>query len=201
MLRKIVGYRHIKIHSRDGIIAISPSAHGWLGFYASPELNPDLTNGPQRHVKNYARSRDLILRVALWLAGDPDQDLMTYEKHNGFQLINMLCQSSIARRAESHISNAGEVSDMTGSSFDMSLASAIPPSTEETRSTSQSALFRAATEPATFAWADVEEDILINRHRKPNAKKVAAKIVCKANLGPIPPKIRNTMMAALPLGL
>ncbi|WWC98256.1 hypothetical protein V866_005147 [Kwoniella sp. B9012] len=104
-----------------------------------------------------ARSRDLILRVALRLAGDPNQDLMTYEKHNGFQLINMLCLSSIARRTGSHISNAGEVSDMTGSSFDMSLASAIPPSTEEASSTSQSALFSAATEPATFAWADVEQ--------------------------------------------
>ncbi|WRT67709.1 uncharacterized protein IL334_004681 [Kwoniella shivajii] len=38
-----------------------------------------------------AKERDLILRVALRLAGDPRQeDVMTYATHNGYQILNML---------------------------------------------------------------------------------------------------------------
>ncbi|WWD09994.1 hypothetical protein V865_008126 [Kwoniella europaea PYCC6329] len=41
-----------------------------------------------------APERDLILRVALRLAGEPKQeDIMTYAVHNGYQILNMLCLS------------------------------------------------------------------------------------------------------------
>ena len=35
-------------------------------------------------------SRDLVLRLALRLAGEPGRGVMTFSKHNGLQLINML---------------------------------------------------------------------------------------------------------------
>jgi hypothetical protein len=35
-------------------------------------------------------ARDLILRIALRCAGDPKGEIMTYAKHNGFQILNML---------------------------------------------------------------------------------------------------------------
>ncbi|WWC57478.1 uncharacterized protein I303_100010 [Kwoniella dejecticola CBS 10117] len=104
-----------------------------------------------------ASSRDLILRVALRLAGDPNQNLMTYEKHNGFQLINMLCLSSIARGTVPQISDPDEILDLARNSFDSSLAAANPASTEGPPSTTQPSLENAATEPATFAWADFEQ--------------------------------------------
>ncbi|WVF68285.1 hypothetical protein IAT40_003050 [Kwoniella sp. CBS 6097] len=41
-----------------------------------------------------APERDLVLRVALRLAGEPKQgDIMTYAVHNGYQILNMLCLS------------------------------------------------------------------------------------------------------------
>ncbi|OCF31718.1 hypothetical protein I316_06525 [Kwoniella heveanensis BCC8398] len=51
--------------------------------------------------KKDAPERDLILRVALRLAGEPKQgDIMTYAVHNGYQILNMLCLSKeVARTA------------------------------------------------------------------------------------------------------
>ncbi|WWC89880.1 uncharacterized protein L201_004808 [Kwoniella dendrophila CBS 6074] len=42
-----------------------------------------------------APERDLILRVALRLAGEPNEQdgIMTYAAHNGYQILNMLCLS------------------------------------------------------------------------------------------------------------
>lgn len=35
-------------------------------------------------------ARDMILRIALRLSGNPRGEVMTYGKHNGFQILNML---------------------------------------------------------------------------------------------------------------
>ncbi|WVQ95842.1 hypothetical protein IAU59_002941 [Kwoniella sp. CBS 9459] len=46
-----------------------------------------------------APERDLILRVALRLAGEPKHgDIMTYAVHNGYQILNMLCLSKEVAR-------------------------------------------------------------------------------------------------------
>nr|XP_019049896.1 hypothetical protein I302_00315 [Kwoniella bestiolae CBS 10118]OCF28826.1 hypothetical protein I302_00315 [Kwoniella bestiolae CBS 10118] len=93
-----------------------------------------------------AGSRDLILRVALRLAGDPNQDCMTYEKHNGFQLINMLCLSSTAR-------NMG-LSGVDQTLSDIPNTTGPPPSTAESFSAPRPDLSSTAN---TFAWADFEQ--------------------------------------------
>lgn len=41
-------------------------------------------------------ARNLILRIALRCAGNPKGEIMTYAKHNGFQILNMLWYVSIS---------------------------------------------------------------------------------------------------------
>ncbi|WRT68793.1 uncharacterized protein IL334_005773 [Kwoniella shivajii] len=106
-----------------------------------------------------AGSRDLILRVALRLAGDPNQDLMTYEKHNGFQLINMLCLSSIARRTG--YSTVVSTANQPPSTFVNPQTSNVLPNIAESSSTPQtdpsSTTAAAAVSANSFAWADFEQ--------------------------------------------
>ncbi|WWC88372.1 uncharacterized protein L201_003283 [Kwoniella dendrophila CBS 6074] len=123
-----------------------------------------------------ASSRDLILRVALRLAGDPNQDLMTYEKHNGFQLINMLCLSSIARKKRLGTAINAPKIDQSYYPIDVSKISAMPPQPgiSETYSTPRTDYSTSATATATntntntaresdtgptnsFAWADIDQ--------------------------------------------
>nr|XP_019013685.1 uncharacterized protein I206_01756 [Kwoniella pini CBS 10737]OCF52466.1 hypothetical protein I206_01756 [Kwoniella pini CBS 10737] len=58
-----------------------------------------------------APERDLILRVALRLAGEPEkEDIVTYAVHNGYQILNMLCLSKEATEV-SHGSTQAESSN------------------------------------------------------------------------------------------
>ncbi|WVW82922.1 hypothetical protein I302_104936 [Kwoniella bestiolae CBS 10118] len=71
-----------------------------------------------------APERDLILRVALRLSGEPKQeDIMTYAVHNGYQILNMLCLSK-----EVTTSNVGP--STTSSSNITYPQSSISPSTQ-----------------------------------------------------------------------
>ncbi|WWC60942.1 uncharacterized protein I303_103518 [Kwoniella dejecticola CBS 10117] len=75
-----------------------------------------------------APERDLILRVALRLAGEPKQeDIMTYAVHNGYQILNMLCLSKEAM--ESNVTPTQAYSNNAVAAYDQPSASSSSLST------------------------------------------------------------------------